>query len=340
MNDQLIGGKFGLVDFSKTNNQPPPFLKDKELLLANARSGINILAALLKPQKIWMPSFLCDVMLKAVQDIDVQFYEVDSHLQVSGEWLNTVEKGELVVFIDYFGFPFDPSLARRIKERGSWVLEDASQALFSFHAGRFSDFVLFSPRKFLGVPDGGILRNNIPFELSGIQIKDPPPEWWLRALDATILRREFDLYGGGRYWFQLFQETDKAGPIGPYAMSELSRTMLEHSFDYSAIIEKRIENYNILNNYLSRYALFPDLPADVVPLGYPIRVPNRDRVRQELFGHNIYPPVHWPIAEVVPHKFVESHHLAETILTLVCDQRYNPTDMERTARIVMQVAKG
>jgi len=339
MNNELIGGVFGFVDLSKIEGQFPPFVEGRELLLCNARSGIHVLSSLLKPQAVWMPSFLCDVMLKAVQNHDVRFYEVDSDLQISRDWLDNVQKGELVVFIDYFGFKFDSSLAMDIKQRGGWVLEDACQALHTSHVGKFSDFVLFSPRKFLNVPDGAILRYNADLDFPEIQLQNAPTLWWLKTLNATLLRREFDLYGADRSWFQLFQETDSDGPIGPYAMSVLAKTLLENCFDYSSISRKRIENYQILNHHLSQFALFPKLPSDVVPLGYPIRLTNRDHVRQILFDHNIYPPVHWPIREIVPQKFVRSHHLADTILTLVCDQRYNSTDMERTAEIVLQYAE-
>ena len=339
MNKQLIGGMFGLAELSRMEDQFPPFLVKKELFLCNARSGINILVDLLKPQSIWMPSFLCDVLLKAVHNINVKFYEVDSHLQVSREWLDTVQRGELVILIDYFGFQFDPALAISIKERGGWILEDASQALHSSHVGNYSDFVLFSPRKFLGVPDGGILRCNINVDFSDTQLKDPPSEWWLKSLNSTILRREFDLYGGESSWFSLFQENENNSPIGPYSMSSLSKILLEHSFDYSGMIERRIENYKVLNKYLNQFALFPNLPANVVPLGYPIHLKNRDYVRKVLFDNNIYPPIHWPIRDTVPQNFVGSHHLADMILTLICDQRYAPTHMERTAKIVLQYAK-
>jgi hypothetical protein len=308
MNSQMIGGMFGLVDLSKSEDQFPPFLEGRELFLYNARSGINIVASLLKPQVIWMPSFLCDAMLKAVHFFNVQFYDVDSYLQVPGKWLDYVQRDDLVVFIDYFGFPFDPDLATYVKQRGGWVLEDACQALHSSHVGKFSDFVLFSPRKFLSVPDGGILRYNVMVDFSANSLKDPP-------------------------------SIDNNSPVGPYTMSTLSKILLERSFDYSSICKKRIENYRVLNNYLSQFALFPNVPEDVVPLGYPIRLENRDYVRKMLFNNNIYPPVHWPIKNIVPEKFVESHRLADTILTLVCDQRYNPTDMKRTAEIVLQYAK-
>ena len=52
------------------------------------------------------------------------------------------------------------SFASEVKKCGAWLLEDACQALLSDEVGRFSDFVLYSPRKFLGVPDGGVLVSN------------------------------------------------------------------------------------------------------------------------------------------------------------------------------------
>lgn len=339
MTNQIIGGMFGLVEPTSLNKGTPPFLSDKDLLLVNARSGLSLVAELLQPSKIWMPSFLCDVMLKAVQNFDVQFYEVDRNLHILPDWLKNIQRGELVILIDYFGFPFDLSLARHIKESGAWILEDASQALLSSTAGKYSDFVLFSPRKFIGIPDGGILRNQTTLNLSSIQLRKAPTEWWLKAMRGATLRREFDLHGENRKWFQLFREADEEAPIGAYAMSDLSRILLENSFDYPFIIKNRAANYRVLNSYLNKFAIFPDLPQGIVPLGYPIHLSNRDHVRQVLFDNNIYPPVHWPIADIIPKVFTDSHHLASTIMTLVCDQRYVQADMERTAKIVLQEAQ-
>jgi len=65
-----------------------------------------------------------------------------------------------------------------------------------------------------------------------------------------------------------------------------------------------------------------------------MRVQNRDRLRQILFDQEIYPPVHWPIQDVVSEKFIESHRLSAEIMTLPCDQRYDIRDMERMAEAV------
>jgi dTDP-4-amino-4,6-dideoxygalactose transaminase len=338
----IIGGMFGLGGELRCHPSLPPFLKEDDMCLVNARSGIFLLCKLLAPSTVWMPSYLCDAMLQPLKmtQTRTKFYEVNYDLAVpSWEWIKDVKHGDIVVVIDYFGFPPDTSCVSRAKEKGAWTLEDACQALLTEEVGTLADFVVFSPRKFLGVPEGGILapkRARLP---DNISLEPPPAEWWLKALHANILRREFDLYGGDRRWFTLLQQTKKNSPVGYYSMSELSRILLRHAFDYPAIAQRRIRNYQVLNKELGDLALFPRLPAKVIPLGFPIRLKNRDQVRQQLFEHDIYPPIHWPVHGIVPEKFRDSHQLAADIITLPCDQRYDCDDMERMARLVLEGVK-
>jgi dTDP-4-amino-4,6-dideoxygalactose transaminase len=336
---RIIGGMFGLDRDLFFRDVLPPFLNQKEIFLVDARSGIFLVCEMLKPGTVWLPSYLCEVMLTPLEkaNMHVRFYEVNYNLQLrSNNWISEVEQGDLVIFIAYFGFPCDDVGASLAKGKGAWILEDACQALFIEDVGKFSDFVLFSPRKFLGVPDGGILVINRGIEKEKINLESPPAEWWLKTLRSTLLRREFDISGGSREWFDLFQETGIGAPIGRYAMSELSRVLLLHGFDYAAIRDRRIQNYRTLLDQLGNLAMFPHLPAKVVPLGFPIRLRNRDQVRQQLFDHEIYPPVHWPIEGIVPEEFRESHQLAADIMTLPCDQRYGSQDMKKMAKVVLE----
>jgi dTDP-4-amino-4,6-dideoxygalactose transaminase len=308
----------------------------------NARSGIRLLVELLLPKTVWVPSYLCNSIVQPITGSrsNIQFYEVNGSLAVpSLQWLDQVRRGDLVIFVAYFGVSCDVTCIVKAKEKGAWVLEDACQALLSTGMGTHSDFVLFSPRKFVGVPDGGILSFNPAVDVSTISLEGPPAAWWLKALLAAIMRREFDLYGGSRRWFELFREVENKVPIGNYAMSELSQILLAHAFDYSAIAQQRLENYHVLAGELSGFALFPQLPPGTVPLGFPIRLPDRDKVRQVLFDQDIFPPWHWSIEGVVPEGFQDSHRLAAEIMTLPCDQRYDSSDMQRMARLILNEAK-
>ena len=186
-----------------------------------------------------------------------------------------------------------------------------------------------APESFLGCPTEESWRSELNVSLSAERLQAPPPAWWLKALTVSIRRREFDRHGGDREWFDLFREVEREFPTGYYAMSELSRLLLMRAFDYASIAKRRRQNYLLLSSELAKWAVFKDLPEDVVPLGFPICHPQRDRLRQCLFDERIYPPVHWPIAGIVPAEFRDSHRLADHIMTLPCDQRYDQCDMER-----------
>jgi len=335
----IIGGMFGLELMINPDGGIPPFVKDRSIFLVNASSAIWLLVRQLSPSHVWIPSYLCHAILESIRRSDRKpnFYEVGEDLAIpSFDWLLKVEKGDLVLLIDYFGFPCDPEFILAVKERGAWVLEDASQALLTEEVGRFSDFVIYSLRKHLGIPDGGILNSNCSIDLNSIELSPPPTGWWLKAFTASVLRREFDQFGGSRQWFELFQMSEAEAPIGAYRMSELSQTILLNGLDFTWMAERRIDNYRSLSS-LEKVALIQDLPPGVVPLGFPIRLRNRDRLRQILFANEIYPPIHWQIQGFVPKSFMGSHRLSSEILTLPCDQRYDSSDMERMSQIILEV---
>jgi hypothetical protein len=153
---------------------------------------------------------------------------------------------------------------------------------------------------------------------------------------ASILRREFDIYGGTQRWFELFQKSEAEAPLGRFAMSEFARALLSHCFDYSEVARRRRRNFRILSEELNRFGLFRDLLPEVVPLGFPMRVQNRDHLQGVLFSHRIYPAIHWPIEGIVPAEFGASHRLSADVITLPCDQRYDSTDMRRMVQLVLE----
>jgi hypothetical protein len=336
---RIIGGVFGLGEFEGEGQAPPPFFSGNISLLANARSGVWLLVKLLKPNRVWLPSFLCHTILDGVSCAghEAKFYAVNDDFRISYmEWVGDICQGDLVVLIDFFGWPCDPACKAAIHANGGYILEDACQSMLTEGIGNDSDFLLISPRKFLGVPDGAVLKSNrLDIDLKSIALTEAPHAWWLDSFASMVLRREFDRYGNDRTWYEYYRRFDANHPIGSYAMSQLSHVLL-HNFNYEAISKKRIDNYRFLLDKLGRFALFPDLPAGVVPIGFPVRFKNRDRLLQALFKVGIYPPVHWRITGIVPLCFSKSHELSAEIMTLPCDQRYDIEDMDRMAESLLK----
>lgn len=346
-----MGGVFGLAERGIGRPSRPPFLPPSTaaIFLSTARAGIYHLVEALDPTAVWMPSYLCPAMTECLTRwrSRIRFYPVSAGLTVEDtEWMRKIRAGDLVCVIDYFGFRSSSAFKESVREANAWVLEDACQALLTTELGGAADFLLFSCRKFLGVPDGGILiplRDGAP---RPPELTAAPKQWRQEALAACALRREYDDGGGDgsdRPWFELFRKAETEAPSEPFAMSALSKALLFEAFDYGGIAARRVDNCRVLQRRLGDLALARELPRGVVPLGFVVRLESRelrDRVRTHLFSRQIYPPVHWFIQGIVPPAFEESHRLANTTMTLPCDQRYGSADMERLAATVLEALDG
>jgi len=339
---RVIGGVFGLGEARTVLATPPPFMSERALALVNARSGFWLVVERLAPRQVWLPSYVCGVLIDVLADsqAQVRFYAVDQQLRVADwAWVSEVQARDVVVLIDYFGFACAGEYIAPLQARGACVLEDASQALLSTFDRSEADFVLFSPRKFVGVPDGGVLHIGASALPWPDRLDAPPADWWLKAFAASLQRQLFDAGAPDRDWYDLFLQAEATAPHGGYAISQLSRSLLMGQFDYELIARRRVANYQRLLADLRELALFPDLPPGTVPLGFPIRVRNRDRVRAALFAANIFPPIHWPMHPRISRAFAASHQLAAEIMTIPCDQRYGPHDLAAMISIISQVAE-
>ena len=331
----ILGGAFGLE--TPVSPSPPPFSAANAQYFLNVRCALQALAQVLRPRSAWLPSYLCPALLEPFQSsgVEARYYSVDEHLRVAGcAWLKDVRPGDFVIVIHYFGVPHSSFPAGAAKRSGACIIEDSSQALFLPQQFKESLCVLYSPRKFLGVPDGGVMASKGETGTESLALQPPPGRWWNSALAMMLQRRDFDLSARPSDWYSLFQDVESNFPLGLYRSSDLSRAVLSCGVDYAAIRTRRRANYQALLDMLGEHALFPEIPEQAVPLGFPVRVEAavRDRLLRRLHANTIYAPVHWRIDDVVPEVFHDSHTLSLSSMTLVCDQRYSPGEMRLQAR--------
>jgi hypothetical protein len=332
----VIGGLFGLEPVIAANgDQHSPFASSSTGFFLNARCAIYAVCQSLKPSAAWLPSYLCGAVLDPFRklNIPVRYYDAGPNFRRgTHHWVAEVQSGDLVLAIHYFGFPNTTFPADQLRLRGAAIIEDASQGLFVKQQYPESVCIVYSPRKFLGVPDGGVMTSSQMDALRPHLLESPPTAWWTSALAATQMRREFDLVGGENRWFPLFRHVEEGFPLGPYRSSDLTRAVIDTT-DYQFVKKARRENYLALAERLKGFSLFHALDTEIVPVGFPVCVDGarRDAVLERLYRQNIYPPVHWRIDGIVPDEFRESHLLSRCILTLICDQRYTIADMTRQA---------
>lgn len=143
----------------------------------NGRSALAWLLRALDCSRVWLPGYTCGVVTAGVRGAGAQvlYYPAGGSLQPSPAFLAKARPGDAVVVNCYFGRPVCPELADAVRGRPDLIrVEDRAQA--SAAAPPVGDWMLYSPRKTLGVSDGGIIARGCP------------------ASSSTPLRRP----GGGR----------------------------------------------------------------------------------------------------------------------------------------------
>ncbi|WP_221406816.1 hypothetical protein, partial [Elizabethkingia anophelis] len=144
-----IGGYFQL---ELCENKP--FQYSDLILLNTARNCLEYILRAKGYKKIYIPYFTCDVLLEPINklNIDYQFYDIDDSLEPIFDY-DRVGGNEVFLATNYFGIKtkFIEDLSSKVKN----LIIDNAQAFFAKPLLGIDTF--YSPRKFVGVSDGGIL---------------------------------------------------------------------------------------------------------------------------------------------------------------------------------------
>ncbi len=124
-------------------------------------------------------------------------------------------------------------------------------------------------------------------------------------------------------------------------MDSLSKTLLA-KLDIDSVKEKRRGNAEYLHNSLLNMAVAKPLISDPdfgrdCPLFVPVVVEAayRDRLRDHLVSNGVYCPIHWPVPSTVELDD-RTARLYEQELSLICDQRYCPEELELQIHLLCQ----
>ena len=134
-------------------------------------------------------------------------------------------------------------------------------------------------------------------------------------------------------YLKLFKEGDKLIPENYDSVMSLDSQRLFAGTDMEKAKKQRQANAAHLIVGLEEIGIKPMIPvsADSVPLFVPIYLENRDDVRRRMFQHEIFCPVHWPLAGMTVQKGAE---IAAHELSLIVDQRYCFKDMDEIIKLL------
>ncbi len=302
--------------------------------LQNARSALNALWTVYRPARIFLPAYICVEVAEAVPNgIPIHYYEVDERLHPIVHVLaHRLRSGDHVLAVDYFGrCPSDEFLAlARSRSDIGWI-EDRAQALDP--GPEWGTWQLYSPRKLLGVPDGGILvASSRADPLDALPTK--APEDFAFVL-PYLARAEDPCETDNARWYEMYVRAEDRMATGRVRMTEMTTAALK-TIDAAADGAIRRTNYRVLHSRLRDWAFIPDDQITFAPLGFPVRVPSASALANHLRQHRVFAARHWQALPSPPSEHPVAHRLADELLTLPCDYRYSPADMHEVAEEVLR----
>lgn len=313
-----IGGYFGLdIDDFKSN------ILRFDYCYQSARASLYSLLKNIDIDTIWLPKFMCYCVIKPIEslDIKIKFYSINEKFEI--DTYIKLNKNDYLIYINYFGLfdEYEVDLLN-LYDRDKIIL-DHSQALFSNHKNNLATF--FSPRKFVGIPDGGFLNTDIEIKQKINQDYDS-----YKRSSFLLKRLAFDASSG----YEDFKRADESLEcFYPKKMSNLTEILFS-SIDLKKVKIKRIENFNYIHNELKSINTFPFKGESNGPLCYPLLLKNSSLIRDKLIKENIYIPKYWQdVIDNTCSNDIE-YYFSENILALPCDQRYSKKDLKRMLDII------
>jgi|TARA_Y100000296_G_C5168936_1_gene256242 hypothetical protein len=314
-NDQAIGGYQGLeLPFIDANVV-------REMIRTNsARSAIKLVLSSLDAEKVWLPAYTCDAVVEAAKDVGVpfEFYKLDSNFEVESSL--QLKGDEFILIVDYFGLCNEAVKGSRSRFANSQRIVDCSQSYFSEPTEALA--TIYSPRKFFGLPDGGLLYSADP-RIKQPEQRDESSESRMAHLISRITNSPEAAY-------QNYLEAERAiSKLPVQGMSRLTERLLQ-SVDYQRARKTRTRNAQYLHERLGQYnQLNLNIDEAAVPLCYPFLPNVKVASKADLIKGRVFVPTYWPevLGRVEEGSF--EWNLVTNGLFLPCDQRYNEDDMDR-----------
>lgn len=296
------------------------------ILLNTARNAFEyILRSIPNLRGVYLPYYTCNVMLEPLKrlfGVSFAFYHITHQLEIAEDF--DMGEGEYIVVNNYFGIK-DEYVSRMAEKYKDRLIVDNAQAFYVPVIDGIK--AIYSARKFFGVPDGGIAY-----------LPNDNKQWERYETDDSVDRLDhltIRLEQGPEVGYAKYREAEDKLDYQPIMqMSAYTRDALSH-IDYDIVQEVRRRNFRILHEALSDYNVLPipDMETFACPMVYPFLDVRKCDWRYKMKEQRIFIPKFWPNVISYGHFDFESM-LADRIMPLPIDQRYNAEDMKRIIEII------
>ena len=318
---------------------------DQKLMGAHClRSGRDTLKAIAReyePCVALLPALACDSMVHPFElyGHKVKYYRLNKDYSIDLDGLEIGEEKTLFLYADYFGKTAvqDRELEKLREYRNIVFIEDRTHNLIWERRYSFQpDYIMASLRKWLPVPDGGLLWGEITKPLGN------DTTFSTTRLKAQCMRHEFLACGDEsiktKYRKIFSTVSDLMDEDEPSAMSTYAYALAKEA-DWDWVRRVRRENAETLISILSSspYISFIQDKGGLSDLYVPFTVPNRDEVQRRLSAEGIFNTIIWPLSTQQKEACTMAKYTEENMLAAPCDQRYSVEDMKTIGAEIVRV---
>ena len=312
------------------------------LCLRSGRDALKAIAREYDPCCVLLPALSCDSMVFPFERYQHKavFYKLNPDYSIdTADLENKIASGTcLFLYMDYFGCKAitDHELETLKKKYSKLVfIEDRTHNLIWEKQSIFQpDYTIASLRKWLPIPDGGLLWGKTTKQLAA------DTTFSEIRLRAQCMRHEYFKTGNENIKAEYrkifstvsdFMNSDEPGAMSAYSYQKTLEA------DPDSLRDQRRKNAEVLSSILSPYAEL--IQGASSALYVPFIVPNRNEIQKRLSAQGIFNTIIWPLSELQKRACDIAKRTTENMLAAPCDQRYDERDMEYIGKQIAETIK-
>jgi hypothetical protein len=321
-----MGGYFGL-DLPNYGDLYPDTIK-----FQSGRAAIRAVLECNGITHVMMPAYICNSIIKAAVDagLAVEIYDLDELLYPKN--LPCLLPDQCVfIYVNYFGL-CQKNINRLLEViSGDRLIIDNSHALFAPHTDVLA--TIYSPRKFVGLPDGGLLKASPLLRIT------PPTEEDRGSFERIKYLLTRMAYSAREGYVDFEKARNSLSDTMPLSMSRLTQRLMK-SIRWDHVIKRRRKNYAAMAKMMGAINdMHWSLGVDDVPLCYPLTLRGCEinKIKNELTARHIFIATYW--VDALPRikaKSIEAEFISETLF-LPIDQRLDSTQIDMIGRLVLEL---
>ena len=322
--------------------------------LRSGREALHLVALNLNKDSshpvVLMPAYCCHSMVDPFEKAGwcIEYYPLNPDLTADEQVLFSLllsKQPRAVLTMNFYGSASTKAAVNIIKAEfpSCFVIEDFSHCTFSIHNihNPEVDYYVSSIRKSVGVCDGSVIISKQPLDESIVLDEETDFSLTRQGVQTIKGRYNYTKDGGSKTSFltQLrLKETDLDNFEGVHRISSYAQKQIACLNGKEIAFARRINMEHLLCILSDKVEIIPGIERSLygAPFSLPIIVENRDEVQKKLAQTGVYAPVLWPISNIARAVCPVSTKMANKMLSLPIDQRYNYDDIEDIAKIVLE----